>query len=102
MRLVLLSELPRSRRRLVEFFVERLQHASGFLTARHAKVKTRFVFVGDCVGIVVAIVAALAAILLCHGSHHAPAQRPSLGKLHALGNRHGLVVPWCLTIVAVA
>ena len=47
----------------------------------------------DRTGIVLAVVAALAAILLRHRRHHAPAQRPAFGKLHALGHRQGLVVP---------
>jgi hypothetical protein len=58
--------------------------------------------VGDRVGIVVAIIAALAAILLRHRRHHAPAQRAAFGELHAIGNRHGLVVPGRLAVVAIA
>ena len=47
----------------------------------------------DGVGVVRAIVAALAAILLRHRRHHAPPQRTSLGELHALLERHGRIVP---------
>src|SRR5262249_7233616 len=56
----------------------------------------------DRVGIVAAIVAALAAILLRHRRHHPPPQGTAFGELHALRNRHGLVMPGCFTIVAVA
>jgi len=43
----------------------------------------------------VAIVAALAAILLRHRGHHPPPQRAAFGELHAVGDRHGLIVPRC-------
>ena len=91
----------RSRRRVFQFLVQRLQHAGGFLAAGHAEVEPRFALACDRVGIIVAIIAALAAILLRHRGHHPPPQRPAFGKLHAVGDRHGLVVPRRFTIVAV-
>ena len=45
------------------------------------------------VGIVLAVIAALAAILLRHRRHHPPRQRLAFGELHALGKRHGRIVP---------
>ena len=77
----------RLRRRLAELLVERLEHAGGFLAARHAQVQPLFFLRDDEVGIVLAIVAALAAILLRHRGHHAPPQRPAFGERHALGER---------------
>jgi hypothetical protein len=81
------------RRRLVEFLVQRLEHARGFLAAGNAEIEPRLGLAGDRVGIVVTIVTALAAVLLRHRRHHPPPQRPAFGELHAVGNRHGLVVP---------
>src|SRR5262249_36851198 len=78
-----------------------LEHAGGFLAARNAQVEPFFFFQKDRVGIIFAVVAALAAILLAHGGHHAPAQRPPLRKLHALIELNGLVVPWRLAVVTV-
>jgi hypothetical protein len=90
------------RRRLVDLLIERLQHPRGFLAAGNAEVEPRFAFAGDRFRIIVAVVAALAAILLRHRRHHAPAQRPAFGKLHAIRKRHGLVVPRRFAIIAVA
>ena len=73
--------------------VQRLQHAGGFLAARHAQVQPLFFLAEQRIRIVLAVVAALAAVLLAHRRHHAAGQRPALGELHALGERHGLVVP---------
>ena len=73
---------PRRRaRRLADLLMERLQHAGGFLAARHAQVQPLFLLGEDEIGIVLAIVAALAAILLRHRGHHAPAQRRPSGKV---------------------
>ena len=92
----------RRRRRLAELLVERLQHAGGFLAARHAQVQPLFFLRDDEVRIVLAIVAALAAVLLRHRGHHLAPQRLAFGELHALGERHGLVVPRRLAVVGVA
>ena len=92
----------RRRRRLLQLLVQRLQHPRGFLAAGDAEIEARFGLAGDRVGIVVAIIAALAAILLRHRRHHAPPQRPAFGKLHAIGDRHGLVVPRRFAVVAIA
>jgi hypothetical protein len=55
----------------------------------------------NCTRIVFAVVAALATILLRHRCHHAPAQRLAIGKVHALSERQGLVVPGRAAIVLV-
>ena len=89
-------------RRFLQFLVQRLQHPGGFLAAGDAEIETRLGLAGDRLRIVVAIVAALAAILLRHRRHHAPAQRTAFGELHAVGNRHGLVVPRRFAVVAIA
>jgi hypothetical protein len=91
-----------SRRDLFQLLVQRLQHPGGFLAAGDAQIETRLRFAGDGVGVVVAIIAALAAILLRHRRHHAPAQRAAFGEFHAVGNRHGLVVPRRFAVVAIA
>ena len=57
---------------------------------------------GDRLGIVVAVIAALAAILLRHRRHHPPPQRAAFRELHAIGDRHGLVVPGRFAVVAIA
>ncbi len=79
---------------------ERLQHAGGFLAAGHAEVQPLLGLLHDLVGVGLAGVAALAAILLRHGRHHAPAQRPALGHVHALGHLEGRVVPRRLVVFA--
>ena len=90
------------RRRFFQLLVQRLQHPGGFLAAGHAQIQARFRLARDGLGIVVAVIAALAAILLRHRRHHAPAHRASFGELHAVGDRHGLVVPGRLAVVTVA
>ena len=70
-----------------------LEHAGGFLAARHAQVQPLFLAGKDRTRVILAVVAALAAILLRHRRHHLPAQRLGVGQLHALGQRQGLVVP---------
>ncbi len=89
------------RRDGAELGVERLEHARGVFAAGHAQVQPLLVFQDDGVGVVLAIVAALAAILLAHGRHEPPPQRPAFGKLHALAERHGGIVPGRLPVVAV-
>ncbi len=79
--------------------MQRLQHAGGFLAARHAQVQP-FLFLGEQrIRIVLAVVAALAAVLLAHRRHHTAWQGPALGKLHALSEWHGLVMPRCAVVV---
>ncbi len=55
--------------------IELLQHAGGFLAARHAEIQPLFLLDEDRSRIVLAVVAALAAILLRHRRHHAARQR---------------------------
>ena len=50
-------------------------------------------FQDDGVGVILAIVAALAAILLAHGRHETARQRPAFGELHALAKRHRRIMP---------
>ena len=92
----------RSGRSFVEFFIKVLEHPCGFLAAWNAKIETRLSLARECVGIVMAIVATLPAILLRHSRHHPTSQRTAFSKLHALIDRHGLIVPGRLTIVTVA
>ena len=80
---------------------QRLQHARRRLAARNAEIEARLGLLGDGAGVVLAIVAALAAILLAHRRHHAPPQRPPLGQRHALIERHGRIVPGRLIVIAV-
>ena len=70
-----------------------LEHAGGVLAARHAEIEPLFGLVENRVGVVLAVVAALAAILLRHRRHHAARQRLAVGELHAIGERHRRVVP---------
>ena len=58
--------------------IERLEHAGGFLAARHAKVQPLLFLREQRVGIVLAVVAALSAILLRHRGHHAAAAAAGL------------------------
>jgi hypothetical protein len=44
----------------------------------------------------------LPAVLLRHGREQLALQRPPLGELHALVDRHGRIVPGCLAVIAVA
>ncbi len=77
----------------VEILIERFEHAGGFLAARHAQVQAPFGARKQCVGIVLAVVTALAAVLLRHCRHHAPPQRLPFGEPHALGQLQRLIVP---------
>ena len=45
------------------------------------------------VRVVFAVITALAAVLLRHGSHQPPRQPLAFGELHALGQRHRRIVP---------
>ena len=87
-----LAGLPQARRR-ADLRMQRLQHPGGFLAARHAEVQPLFLLLEQRVGVFLAVVAALAAILLAHRRHHLAAQRLAVGELHALGERQRLVVP---------
>ena len=89
-------------RGLLQFLMQRLQHPRGFLAAGDAEIEPRLRLAGDRLGIVVAIVAALAAILLRHRRHHPPSHRAAFGEFHAVGDRHGLVVPGRFAVVAIA
>ena len=89
-------------RRLVDFFIERLQHPGGFLAAGNTEVEPRLAFARDRFRIIVTVIAALAAILLRHRRHHAPAQRAAFGEFHAVGDRHGLVMPRRFAVIAIA
>ncbi len=89
-------------RRLVQLLEELLEHPRRLLAAGGAEVEAGLALVGDGVGIVGAIVAALAAILLRHGRHHAAAERPALREVHTVGDPHRRIVPGRLAVVAVA
>ena len=68
------------RRRGADLGMQRLQHAGGFLAARHAQVQP-LLFLGEQrIGIVLAVVAALAAVLLAHRRHHAAAAAAGLRR----------------------
>ena len=88
------------RRALVQLLRKRLQHARGVLAARRAEIEPRLLARGDRIRIVVAIVTALAAILLRHRRHHAPAQRAAFRQRHARVERQRLIVPRRFAIVA--
>ena len=68
------------RGRRAQLRVKRLEHAGGLLAARHAQVQPLLGLARYGLGIVLAIVAALPAVLLRHGGHQAPAQRPALRR----------------------
>jgi hypothetical protein len=89
------------RRDRAEFGIERLERPRGVLAARHAKIQPLLALDEDRIGIVLAIVPALAAILLAHRRHHAPPQRPAFRKPHALDERHGGIVPGRRSVIAV-
>ena len=72
---------------------KRFEHPRGFLAAGDAEIEPCLALVRDRIRIVVAIIAALAAVLLRHRGHHPPPQRTAVGELHAVCDRHGLVVP---------
>src|SRR5215472_3410216 len=99
----------RGRRRLdygrsgdcAELRVEGFEHPRGFFATGDAKVQPLFALEEDRIGVVLATVAALAAILLAHRRHHAPPQRPHIGKLHSLGERDPGIVPRRLAVIAV-
>src|SRR6185369_3191774 len=80
-------------RRLLHLLVKRLHHAGGFLATRHAQVQPLFLAGEDRAGIILAVIAALAAVLLRHRRHQLPAYGLRLGQRHALGQRQRLVVP---------
>ena len=82
-----------------ELRVEALQHPERLLAAGLAEVQTRFALEEDGVGVVGAVVAALAAILLRHRRHELLRLRPGLGHLHALGDRQRRVVPGRVVVV---
>ncbi len=82
--------------------LERLKHPGGFLTAGYAEVGSLFRLTENRLGVVLAVVAALAAILLAHGGHQFAAHRPAFSELHAFGDRHGGVVPGSRPVVAIA
>ena len=78
---------------LAKLPVQRLEHAGGFLATGHAEIQPLFFLREDGVGIVLTGVSALSAVLLSHCRHHPPVQRTAFGELHAIGERHGRVVP---------
>ena len=84
-----------------KFGIERLEHAGGFLATRDTEVQPLLAFAEDRVGVVLAVIAALATILLTHRRHHPPPQRPALRELHALGERHGGIMPGRFAVIAV-
>ena len=81
--------------------MQRLQRPRGFLAAGHAEVEAGLHAEEQRVGVVLAGVAALAAVLLRHRRHHPAAQRPARGKRHPFRDRHGLVVPGRRAVVTV-
>ena len=70
-----------------------LQHAARILAAGDAQVELGLLALGDGLGIGLAQVAALAAVLLRHGGVELARQRLAVRQRHALGDRHGGVVP---------
>ena len=72
---------------------ELLQHARGFLAAGRAQIEPFLLLLEQRVGVIGAIVAALAAVLLRHGGHQLGRQRLRLGEFHSLVDRHGGIVP---------
>ena len=87
-----------ARRRALKLGIKLLEHASGFLAARHAKIETLLRLREQSRRIVLAIVAALAAILLRHRRHQPARQRPPLGERHAIRQRHRRIVPGCAVV----
>src|SRR5262249_53851228 len=86
---------------VVELLIKRLERAGGLLAAGNAEIEPLLLLQKDCIGVIFAVVAALPAVLLPHGCHHAPAQRTVLGERQALGERHRRIVPGSLAVVAV-
>ena len=91
-----------SRRGLIQLRRKRFQHPRRVLAAGRAKIEAHFILGDEHVRIGLAIVAALAAVLLRHGRHHATTQRPSLRERHARIERQRLVMPGRLAVVAIA
>src|SRR5438067_9468132 len=87
--------------RRTQLRVEGLEHTSGLLAARYAQIESLLFSQKDRVRIVLAIVTALAAILLPHGRHHPPPQRPAFSELHPLTEGQRLVVPGRSLVVAI-
>ncbi len=86
------------RRRALKLGIKLLEHAGGFLAARHAKIQPLLRLREQSRRIVMAVVAALAAILLRHRRHQAARQRPAIGELHAIRQRHRRIVPRCAVV----
>jgi hypothetical protein len=82
-----------------EFLVELLEHAHRLSAAGLAKVQALFALEEDGIGVVRAVVAALAAILLRHGGHQLLRLGLVLGEVHAVGDRHRRVVPGRVVVV---
>ncbi len=89
------------RSRVTHFLVEPFQHAQGLLAAGNAQVELAFLSQEQGIGVVFTGIAALTAVLLPHGGHHAAAQRPAFRQFHAFVDGQGLVVPQGLAVVAV-
>ena len=80
------------RRRAVELLIELFEHASGVFATRHAKVQPFLGFGKQCVSVILAVIAALAQSC-CPSRPSAAAATACFGKFHALGERHGRIVP---------
>ena len=74
---------------LVQFLGKLLDQPRGFLAAGRAQVQALLFLQDDRVGVIGAVVAALAAILLRHRGHEARGERLARGERHALVER-----PW--------
>ena len=85
----------------VELGVQRLQHALRLLAAGHAEVEPLLLRKNQRIGVFLAGVAALAAVLLRHRRHQPPPERSALRQLHPLGERDGRIVPGRLAVIAV-
>ena len=92
------GHLDDRRGRGVEFDGEAFDEAHRLLAAGGAEVEARLGLQKDRVGVIGAIVAALAAVLLRHGGHQARRERPVRRHRHALGRRHGRIVPGSLVV----
>ena len=82
-----------------ELLLQLLEHAQGLLAAGLAKIQALLVLQEDRVGVVGAVVAALAAILLGHGGHQLLRLGAVLGHRHPIADRHGRVVPGRVVVV---
>ena len=87
------------RGRGAELRLELLQHPERVLAARLAQVQALLGLEEEGVGIVGAVVAALAAILLGHGGHQLLRLRALLGQRHAVVEGHRRVVPGRVAVV---